>query len=128
MVNRISRPAAFTLIELLVVLAVIATLLTLVAPRYFHSIDRAKEAVLRENLVSLRDVIDKYHGDKGKYPDSLAALVENRYLRSVPVDPLTDSPTTWIVVPPEDAAKGGVFDVQSGAAGVGSDGRPYRDW
>ena len=118
----------FTLIELLVVMAIIATLLTLAAPRYFHSTDRAKEAVLKQNLAQMRDSIDKYYGDRGRYPDSLEDLVTRKYLRKVPPDPVTDSTTTWLIVPPDEAGKGGVFDVKSGAAGIGLDGSPYDKW
>jgi general secretion pathway protein G len=109
------RRAGFTLIELLVVMAVIATLLTLALPRYFGSIDKSKEAVLKENLFQLRDAISRYHADKGKYPDTLEALASDKYLRKVPLDPITESATTWIVIPPEDRQKGGVYDVKSGS-------------
>jgi general secretion pathway protein G len=122
------RGRGFTLIELLVVLAIIATLLTIAAPRYFASIDRAKEAALRENLYQLRDAIGKYQADKGKYPDSLDALAAARYLRKVPVDPMTDSVATWLVVAPEDPQKGGVVDVRSGAPGRASDGSEFVAW
>lgn len=122
-----NRPAAFTLIELLVVLAVIATLLTLAAPRYFKSVDRSKEVVLRENLSTLRDALDKYYADAGRYPDSLEDLVTKKYLRKVPVDPVTESPTTWIIVPPHGDQKGAVYDVKSGADGKAGDGTPYNE-
>lgn len=118
----------FTLIELLVVMAIIATLLTFAAPRYVGSVDKAKEAVLRENLASLRDVIDKYYADNSKYPATLDELVTRKYLRKIPIDPVTDSNRSWIVIPPEDKQKGGVFDVRSGAAGQARDGTYYRDW
>ena len=94
------RPNGFTLIELLVVMAVIATLLSIVAPRYFNSIDRSREAVLRQNLSIMRDAIDKFYSDTGKYPLSLNQLVEERYIRAVPIDPMTESAQTWIEVPP----------------------------
>jgi general secretion pathway protein G len=122
-----ARPG-FTLIELLVVLAIIAVLLTLAVPRYFGSLDRSKEAVLREDLFQLRDAIGKYYGDKGKYPESLEALATEKYLRKVPVDPITESATTWVVVAPEDPQKGGVYDVKSGAQGKSSDGSVYAEW
>ncbi len=117
---------AFTLIELLVVLAIIATLLSLVAPRYFKSIDRAKEAALQENLFTLRDALDKYHEDKGRYPNTLEDLVAGRYLRKVPVDPITESSESWVTVAPPDAAKGGIFNVKSGATGVAASGVPFE--
>jgi len=118
----------FTLIELLVVLAVLATLLTLAVPRYFGSIDRSKEAVLKENLVQMREAISRYHADKGKYPETLETLAVERYLYKVPLDPVTDSTATWIVVPPQDPEKSGVYDVRSGAPGTGLDGREYVQW
>ena len=123
------RPrSGFTLIELLVVMAIIALLLTLAIPRYFGSLERSKEAVLREDLFQLRDAIGKYYGDKGKYPDSLEALASEKYLRKVPVDPITESAATWVVVAPEDPQKGGVVDVKSGAQGKASDGSVYAEW
>ena len=123
------RPrSGFTLIELLVVMAIIALLLTLAIPRYFGSLERSKEAVLREDLFQLRDAIGKYYGDKGKYPESLEALASEKYLRKVPVDPITESATTWVIVVPEDPQKGGVVDVKSGAQGKASDGSTYGDW
>jgi len=118
----------FTLIELLVVMAIIATLVAIAAPRYFSSTQKAKEAVLRSDLAIMRDAIDKYYGDTGKYPETLDDLVTRRYLRNVPVDPITDSAATWVMVPPEDAEKGGVYDVKSGAPGNGRDGTPYSSW
>ena len=96
----------FTLIELLVVLAIIATLLTLAVPRYFASIDKSKEAVLKENLWQMRDAIGKYYADRGKYPESLQALATDKYLRSVPLDPVTESATTWITVRSRRPAEG----------------------
>jgi len=119
------RIAAFTLIELLVVMAIIATLLTLVVPRYFGSLDRSKEVVLMQSLATIRDAIDKHYGDTGRYPDSLQELVDKRYLRSMPVDPITESTTTWELVPPADSTKGGVYDVHSGAPGTTSEGKPF---
>ena len=118
----------FTLIELLVVLAIIGTLLMLAVPRYFSSVDKSKEAVLKENLYQMRDAIGKYYGDKGKYPESLDALATEKYLRKVPTDPITESAATWVVVPPDDPQKGGVYDVKSGAQGNASDGSVYVEW
>ena len=122
------KRSGFTLIELLVVLAIIATLLTIAVPRYYSSLDKSKEAVLKENLYQLRDAIGKYYADRGKYPESLQALATDKYLRSVPLDPVTDSASTWIVVAPEDPQKGGVFDVKSGAAGKAIDGSEFSTW
>jgi general secretion pathway protein G len=124
----IRAPRGFTLIELLVVMAIIATLLTLAVPRYFHSTDRAKEAVLKQNLAQMRESIDKYYGDRGRYPDSLDDLVSRKYLRKIPPDPITDSALTWVPVPPDLAGSGGVFDVRSGAPGPALDGSGYDKW
>lgn len=118
--------AGFTLLEMLVVMSLIGLLLTLAVPRYFGSIQRSKEAVLVHNLQAMRTAIDRFHADKGRLPDSLDELVDRRYLRNVPVDPLTESDTTWVVVPPEQADEGLVFDVHSGAAGNDSAGVPYE--
>jgi len=126
-VNTIIR-RGFTLIELLVVMAIIATLLTIALPRYFGSVERSKEAVLHQDLSILRDALDKYYGDTGKYPDALEDLVNKRYLRAIPVDPITDSATTWVIVPPEDPAKGGIYSVKSGASGKARDGTAYAEW
>lgn len=117
----------FTLIELLVVLAIIASLLTLAVPRYFKSLDKASEAVLAENLRVTREVIDHYYGDTGQYPDSLEQLVEKQYLRALPVDPITESSQTWIIVPPAAGAKGRVFNIHSGAPGSGNNGRRFAE-
>lgn len=122
------RDGGFTLIELIVVFLIIAILLTLAMPRYFSSIDRSKEAVLKENLYQMRDAIGKYYGDKGKYPESLEALTADKYLRKLPVDPLTESATTWVIVPPQDPEKSGVFDVKSGAEGKAADGTAFSEW
>lgn len=118
----------FTLIELLVVMTIIATLLTLAVPRYFTSVERSKEEVLRTDLNVMREAIDKYYGDKGKYPDTLDDLVSQRYLRTLPRDPITDSRETWVVIPPEDPSLGGVYDVRSGAPGDSLEGEAYGDW
>jgi len=123
-----SRFAAFTLIELLVVMAIVATLLTLAVPRFFGSIERSKEAVLKQNLTTLRETIDKYYGDRGRYPESLDELVAKKYLRTVPLDPLTESAATWVIITPEDPGKGTVYNVRSGAQGRASDGTTYEEW
>jgi len=118
----------FTLIELLVVFAVIATLLTLALPRYFGSLDKSKEAVLKENLYQMREAISRYYADKGKYPQSLETLVDEKYLRKLPLDPVTESAATWIVVQPADPEKGGIYDVRSGAPGRSPAGTEYAEW
>ena len=123
-----SRRNGFTLIELLVVMAIIASLLSIAVPRYFTSLEKSRETVLRSDLAQMRDSIDKYYGDRGKYPDTLEDLVTKHYLRSIPEDPITRSATSWVVVPPDDGKDGGVFDVKSGAPGSGLDGTNYGDW
>lgn len=122
------KKIGFTLVELLVVMAVIALLLSIAVPRYFSSVEKSREAVLRENLSLTRQALDKYYGDNGKYPDNLDQLVSGKYLRSLPLDPVTDSNATWVIVAPEVPEKGGVFDVKSGAAGNARDGTEYKDW
>jgi len=124
-----ARGRGFTLIELLVVLAIIATLLALAAPRYFQHVERSREVVLRENLAVARDAIDQYRADKGTWPESLETLVEARYLRTVPRDPITDSAETWLIVPPpeQDSPGGGVYDLKSGAEGRTLDGQAYAE-
>ncbi len=122
------RGLGFTLIELLVVLSIVALLLTIVTPRYMGSIDHAKEVALKEDLKVMRLSIDRFHGDKGRYPESLAELVEARYLRAVPPDPITDSATTWVVVPVDDPESEGISDVSSGAQGVAKDGSAFAEW
>lgn len=123
------RRRGFTLIELLVVMAVIATLLTIAVPRYFQHLDRAREASLRESLAVMRDALDKYRGDTGRYPESLDELVTKRYLRRVPLDPITESTETWVIVPPpEEPGQRKLWDIRSGAEGQGLDGSDYSTW
>ena len=111
------RIRGFTLVELMVVLTVIALLLSVVVPDYVGRVRRAEEAVLKENLVVMRDALDKHYADAGKYPRSLDELVSKRYLRTIPNDPFTQSPSTWVAVPPTDPQKGSVYDVRSAAKG-----------
>lgn len=118
----------FTLIELLVVLGIVALMLTLAVPRYFPSIDKSKEVVLADNLRNVRQVLDQYYGDTGRYPESLQQLVEKKYLRALPYDPIAESDALWIIVAPEDGAKGGIYDLHSGAPGNDRSGKPYADW
>ncbi len=120
--------AGFTLIELLVVMAIIATLLTIAVPRYFNSLDKSKEAVLRQDLATMRDAIDKYVADKGRFPESLESLAEEKYLRHIPVDPLTGLSDSWLTTAPDDQLLGRVSDVHSGAEGQGHDGTAYGEW
>ena len=125
--------AGFTLIELLVVIAIIVVLATISMVMYANSVQRGREAVLKENLFRMRDAIDQYYADKGKYPESLEDLVSAAYLRRVPVDPVTDSAETWQLVqaepdPNDLTAEPGVYDVKSGSEGTALDGSKYADW
>jgi len=117
----------FTLIELLVVLAIVAMLLSLAAPRYFKSVDHAKHTLLVDNLRQTREIIDKFYSDTGRYPESLDELVEKAYLKSTPIDPVTGSATTWILVSPRAGLPGKVFNIRSGAPGTDRFGRPLGD-
>jgi len=122
------RRRGFTLVELLTVMAIIATLLTIAVPRYFRSLQRSREAVLKQDLTALRESIDKFYGDTGKYPPTLAVLVEKHYLRTIPVDPIAKAVDKWIVVNSEDPEDNGVKDVRSGAEGMGENGVLYVSW
>jgi general secretion pathway protein G len=125
--NRLNQPKGFTLIELLVVMAVLAILASLVAPRYLDRVDVARETVLKQDLVGLRLAIDQFFRDQARYPDTLEELVERRYIRAIPADPVTGRVDTWLIVPPKESAKG-VFDVHSGAGGRARDGTEYVQW
>jgi general secretion pathway protein G len=130
----------FTLLELIIVIAIVGILATIAMPALKNVPIRAKESVLKTNLRTLRDMIDQYYGDKGKYPTSLDALVDEKYVRKLPTDPMTHSSETWVPVyeeidpehPPaeteSDPAKPGIVDVHSGAPGSSLDGIPYKDW
>src|SRR3954468_22892355 len=107
------RSQGFTLIELLVSLTIIALLLSLVVPRYFGSVTRADEAALKENLYLMRDAIDKHFADTGRYPTSLDELALKKYIRSVPIDPFTQTQSSWVITPPADTQLGAVYDVKS---------------
>ncbi len=128
----------FTLMELMVVVAIIGILVSMAVPTYRTIVERAKETVLRENLYTLRDVIDQYYADKGKYPDSLDSLVSAGYLRRLPIDPITGK-SDWVTVPysgnepgqlepTEGESTGGIWDVHSASDAVGSDGTKYSTW
>lgn len=119
------KTKGFTLIELLVVMAIIATLMTLVMPNYFRQHTKAKETVLRHNLVSMRQALEHYREDKGGNPASLDELVSNRYLKEIPVDPLTGKRDTWQL---ESGDEAGFGDVRSGAQGASANGTEYGSW
>ncbi|HEY8535775.1 MAG TPA: prepilin-type N-terminal cleavage/methylation domain-containing protein [Vicinamibacterales bacterium] len=130
---RLRSPRGFTIIELMVVISLIVVLATIGLMSYRTSVQRGREAVLRENLFRMRDAIDQYYVDKGKYPADLTELVTAGYLRAIPVDPITGSADTWQTVPAEPdpanpTAELGIYDVKSGAEGVAIDGSAYADW
>jgi general secretion pathway protein G len=125
MTNGKRRQRGFTLIELLVVMAIIATLMTLAAPKYFKQTQRAKEVVLLHNLRGLREAIDQYRQDLAVGPATLEELAQRRYLKEVPLDPVTGRRDTWTVRLDESAQ---VRDVHSGAPGVSLAGTAYTEW
>lgn len=138
----VRRIAGFTLIELMVVLAIIALLLTIAMPRYIDHVDRTRETTLKASLRTMREALDKFESDQGRLPASLQELVDRRYLRDVPVDPMTDRRDTWVLLArgqtlsedagtardPDAETPGGVADVRSGASGHARDGTAYAGW
>ncbi len=120
----------FTLIELLIVITIIGILITLAQPSYNRAVLAAKEATLKENLFIMRDRIDQYYADNGKYPDTLNDLADKRYIRKVPVDPVTGSAESWNVVlaTDEQGQQSGVMDIRSGSDRTAIDGSKYSDW
>ena len=118
----------FTLVELLVVLAILAMLLTLATPKYFNSLERAKEATLKQDLNTVRDSLDKYYADTGQYPNTLEDLVDKKYIRKMPFDPITESTSTWLLEAPEPPTEGNIADIHSGALGTAKDGTLYSQW
>ena len=118
----------FTLIELLVVMAIIATLASIAAPRYFNSLEKSREVALHANLKAMREAMDQYYQDKGVWPTALEDLVKSRYLREIPMDPVTRESTTWVVVKAMNSSETGIRDVRSGAQGLPRDGTRYEDW
>lgn len=135
-IGKMSEKKGFTLIEIIIVLGIIGILVSIAVPQYKSSVLRAKEAVLRENLFIIRKLIDQYYQDKGKYPASLQALVQDGYLKSIPVDPITRSTETWLQIPeifsPEEGFASeptGIVDVKSGARGKSPfDKTEYSSW
>jgi general secretion pathway protein G len=125
MMSRTMTRRGFTLIEMLVVLSVIGLLLSIAAPSYLGHIDRARDLALKQDLKTVRDSIDKFQADRGRDPTDLSELVTAHYLRELPVDPVTDSASTWVPVKVDGV---GVHDLHSGAPGNGADGTPYASW
>ena len=131
--RRATSSAGFTLMEIMIVMALIVTLASVGLSIYGNSVTRAKEATLKEDLFRMRDAIDQYYADKNKYPASLDALVSEKYLRAVPVDPFTQSVETWQTTMSEleagnVTAEPGIYDVKSGSELSGLDGTPYANW
>ncbi len=126
--HNVGRGRGFTLIELLVVMSIIGVLLTIAVPRYFRTVQRSKETVLRRDLSFVRESIDRYYGDLGQYPEALAALVEKHYIRGVPVDPFTKSSESWLIVQSDDPDHPGVRDIHSGSPESAADGSPFVSW
>ncbi|HUH64094.1 MAG TPA: type II secretion system protein [Terracidiphilus sp.] len=127
------RDAGFTLMELMIVMAIIGILATLAVPSFIGAMRSAKEAVLKEDLQTMRTAIDSYTEDKQKGPQSLQDLIENGYLRAIPVDPMTKSNETWATDTSDslrsvDETDPGIDDVHSGSTETGSDGQPYSSW
>ena len=125
--------SGFTLIELMIVMAIIAILATIAIPIYVRTLQRAKEATLREDLHTMRTAIDSFTVDKEKAPDSLDDLVQAGYLKSIPVDPITSSSETWITSQSDtmtdlNETQGGMDDVHSGSEAIASDGTTYNTW
>jgi general secretion pathway protein G len=124
-------PRGFTLLELMIVMAIMGILITIAQPNLKQSIVRAREAVLREDLYQIRDALDQYYADNGKYPAQLADLINQSektksYLRGIPKDPFTGA-ADWITIALE-SEEGGVFDVHSSSPLVGTDGTAYNTW
>jgi len=129
MVTPMKRWLGFTLIELLVVMAIVAALLGIVAPRYMNRVAVAKEAALKENLSALRIGLDQYYSDRGTFPEALGELVARRYLRALPLDPVTERRDSWVpVIREEEGGRKVVHDVHSGATGRAIDGTLFASW
>ena len=131
--GRVRALRGFTLIEIMIVMTIVSILVSIAVPLYQKSIIRAKESVLRNNLFTLRTVIDEYTYDKKKAPQSLEDMVSGGYLRQVPIDPITGTDQSWVVIMEDaltsvDQTEPGLYDVRSGSDGIGLDGTPYGEW
>jgi len=131
--ERPSRASGFTLMEMMIVMALIVILAGIGLSVYGNSVQRAKEATLKEDLFRMRDAIDQYYADKNKYPGSLEDLVSEKYLRAVPVDPFTQSTDSWQTTtsepdPGNPSLESGISNVKSGSEQTGLDGSRYADW
>jgi len=127
------RRRGFTFVELMIVMAIIAVLLSVAIPIYSRSIVRAKESVLKNNLFTMRTVIDEYTYDKQKAPQTLQDLVSNGYLRQIPMDPITNSSDSWTIIPEDQGntvnqTEPGIFDVRSGSDKTSLEGTAYSEW
>lgn len=128
-----ARNRGYTIIELLIVMSIIGILASIAVPNYQWGLIKAREAVLRENLYSMRSTIDQFFADQGKFPDSIQEMVDKKYLRELPKDPFTKSRDSWVIVSPPSSTDGGeikgsVYDIHSGSNLLGSDGTPYNEW
>jgi general secretion pathway protein G len=122
----------YTLLELMIVVSIVGILVALAIPNFQHSAMKAKETALKHNLFTMRSVLDQYYADRGEYPLSLESLVEDQYLRAIPMDPMTKTMTTWVEIYEEqeegDDSPTGVYDIKSGSDELALDGTPYKDW
>ncbi len=133
LLKKLTDTRGFTLFELLAVMAIIGILAAIAVPSYQRSQIKARESVLAEDLYQLRRALDAFFADNGKYPDNLEELINNKYVRDIPIDPFTRQKDSWVCVPPEPAdngqlAAGGCYDVHSGSELIGLNGEPYQDW
>lgn len=118
----------FTLIELMTIVVILGILVTLAVPSYQQSVIKAREAALARDLFVIRDLLDQYRADRGQYPPTLSDLGSAGYLRAMPVDPFTQSASTWQEIMENTEGEGGIFDIHSGSDLIGTNGVPYNQW